>query len=190
MKDPPHPNPLPRGERERTFRADSSHGLHLDITPHPRGALRPSCRCFSRPKRAWGMPGGQRTRSLAWKNENHTSVVTAGIRRFHPAFPHANGFNGFLRALLGEPGLFATIPSATRKRCRRVNASVGASGPHDFAVRRCTVRLTAQPRPPHPAPNVRDDRETPLLRARNGGVYGFDLGKTRRDLFLQRGLDR
>jgi len=46
-----------------------------------------------------------------------------------------DGFNGFLRALPGEPGFLATIPSATRKRCRRVDASVGASGPHVFAVR-------------------------------------------------------
>jgi hypothetical protein len=43
------------------------------------------------------------------KNKNHTSIVTAGTRRNHPAFPHANGFNGFLRALLGEPGFLATI---------------------------------------------------------------------------------
>src|SRR5271169_819089 len=41
------------------------------------------------------------------------------------------------------------------------------SGPHDFAVRVSAVRPRAEahptlPRPPHPASNVRDDRETPL----------------------------
>jgi hypothetical protein len=65
---------------------------------------------------------------------------------------------------------------------RELDASVGASGPHDFAVR-CNIsrrragdRSRGQknppcdplarktlPRPPHPVPNVRDDRDTPLL---------------------------
>jgi hypothetical protein len=39
--------------------------------------------------RAWGTPGADRTRSLAWKSRNHTSVVTARHSRIHPAFPHA-----------------------------------------------------------------------------------------------------
>jgi len=51
--------------------------------------------------------------------------------------------------------------------------------------------FSSSQRPPHLAPNVRDDRETPLCaRARDGAVYGFDLGKTRRDLSLRWGLDR
>jgi hypothetical protein len=51
----------------------------------------------------------------------------------------------------------------------KLDASVGASGPHDFAVRGSTVRLRAQPRPPHPASYVRDDRETPLKWEQDGG---------------------
>src|SRR5260370_38740111 len=64
---------------------------------------------------------------------------------------------------------------------RRLDAGVEASGPHDFAVRVSSVRLCAVdrsrakarpattiahltlPRPPHPAPYVRDDRDTPLI---------------------------
>jgi hypothetical protein len=34
---------------------------------------------------------------------------------------------------------------------------------------------TPPPRPPHPAPNVRDDRETPLQRGRDGAGYAGDL---------------
>ena len=41
-----------------------------------------------------------------------------------------NGFNGLLRARIGEPGFLVTIPDVTRKRHRRVDASVGTSGPH------------------------------------------------------------
>ena len=45
----------------------------------------------------------------------------------------------------------------------KLDASVEASGPHDFAVRGHVIRHVTLPRPSHPAPNVRDDREAPLL---------------------------
>ncbi len=50
---------------------------------------------------------------------------------------------------------------------RGLNASIGASGPHDFAVRIRALRLCAQPASIAPRTNVRDDRDTPLLRARD-----------------------
>jgi hypothetical protein len=39
-----------------------------------------------------------------------------------------------------------------RSCLRKLDASVGASGPHDFAVRVSAARLATLPRPPHPAP--------------------------------------
>jgi hypothetical protein len=95
------------------------------------------------------------------ENKNHTSVVTIGTP-LSTGIPRAIGFNGFLRALPGEPGFFATIPGAMRKHRRQVDISVGISGPHDFAVRiqRRSSGGTLM-RPSHPAPNVRDDRERP-----------------------------
>src|SRR5713101_7774847 len=74
-----------------------------------------------------------------------------------------------------------SLPGRADKTSARLDASVGASGPHDFAVRcnisrpracdrsqifRPALRPLARstlPRPPHPAPNVRDDHDTPLL---------------------------
>jgi hypothetical protein len=44
-----------------------------------------------------------------------------------------NGFNGFLRAL---PGDRALLPPSPRRYTATLDASVGASGPHDFAVRK------------------------------------------------------
>jgi hypothetical protein len=38
-----------------------------------------------------------------------------------------------------------------------LNASVGASGPHGFAVCFGIIRLVMPPHPSHPALNVRDD---------------------------------
>jgi hypothetical protein len=45
------------------------------------------------------------------------------------------------------------------------------------------------PRPPHPVPYVRDDRETPLCVGRDGERYVGDLGQKGTEEFLQRGLD-
>jgi hypothetical protein len=53
-----------------------------------------------------------------------------------------------------------------QKRFCRFDTSVGVSGRHDFAVRIRRLRHSRRTRPPHPAPNVRDDRETPLLIGR------------------------
>jgi hypothetical protein len=76
----------------------------------------------------------------------------------------------------------------------RLDASVGASGPHDFAVRISIIRpalaCLTLPHPPHPAPNVRDDREAPLLWEQDGGSFRSDLGLRRSKIFFAEGLDR
>src|SRR6266403_364285 len=98
-----------------------------------------------------------------------------------------NGFNGFLRALLGDRACLP--PSPAEDFFRQLDASVGASGPHDFTVRVSAPRPARHPRPPHPAPNVRDDREPPLLRERDGDRYAGDLGVLKTGKFLRRDLD-
>ena len=71
----------------------------------------------------------------------------------------------------------------------KLDASVGASEPHDFAVREAGAFVfRATSRPPHPVPNVRDDRETPLSGT-GWRAYNFDLGKSRTGIFLRKGLD-
>jgi hypothetical protein len=87
------------------------------------------------------MPGARKRPQPCVQNEKHTSSHHGhtGNARHSPR----DGFNGFLRALLGEPGFLVTIP-AQCKALSRVNASVGASGPHDFAVRKATLSSVAQ----------------------------------------------
>jgi hypothetical protein len=63
------------------------------------------------------------------------------------------------------------------------------SGPHDFAVRAQCHSSFDMPRPPHPAPNVRDDRETPLLWVRDSDRCRSDLGEKNIGIFLRKGLD-
>ena len=59
-------------------------------------------------------------------------------------------------------GFIATV-APKKLASQELDASVGASGPHDFAVRVSAVRqkrIRIHRIPPH----VRDDRDTPLLR--------------------------
>jgi hypothetical protein len=66
-------------------------------------------------------------------------------------------------------GLFCHRRRRNAKHRRPLDASVGASGPHDFAVRLMRHSSKAPKRPPHPAPNVRDDsRNVPLGEAGRG----------------------
>ncbi len=105
------------------------------------------------------MPGAQCARSLAWdKKTNHTSVVTT-VTPVSPGIPRAMVLTVSF-ALSPVTGL--VCHRHKRDVSRELDTSVGVSGPHDFAVRAHAARLAAHPRPPHPAPNVRDDRETPL----------------------------
>jgi len=101
------------------------------------------------------MPGAGRTHGPP--AEKKQAAVTTGQPR-HPGIPCAMALR-LIRDLLGAPGLFATVISAMRKHHRRLDTSVGVSGPHDFAVRTGAVRphalARASPsRPPHPALNV------------------------------------
>ena len=76
------------------------------------------------------------------------------LRRSVPAFPARQGFNGLFHALPGEPGLLSPSPVRLRSNRHQLDASVGASGPHDFAVREKRIRRLRCPRPPHLPPHV------------------------------------
>jgi|ERR1700730_6499440 hypothetical protein len=77
---------------------------------------------------------------------------------------------------LRRSGFFVTVPGAKRQLCHPVHASVEALKPRGFVVRETSAFvLCAVPRPSHPAPNVRDDRDTPLM-------VGTDARKNASDL--------
>jgi hypothetical protein len=132
-----------------------------------------------------------------------------------PGIPARNGFTTYF-ALSSVTGLFCHRRLRTnvvsearlgRHNIRELDASVGASGPHDFAVR-CNI---SRPRAGHrsqvlrpalrshraqdaaastaPRAYVRDDRETPLCVGRDAKSSRSDLGCVKTGIFLQRGLD-
>jgi len=67
-----------------------------------------------------------------------------------------------IRDLLGEPGLFATVIGVMRNIIANLTP---ASGRQDHTISPSAIRHSSRDisRPSHPAPNVRDDREAPLL---------------------------
>ena len=83
------------------------------------------------------MPGARRTHSLACKIKKHTSIVTTGSPK-QSSLPCAMVLTAYF-ALSPVTGLF------WHRRLRgikpaKLDASVGASGPHDFAVRVSAAR--------------------------------------------------
>jgi hypothetical protein len=68
--------------------------------------------------------------------------------------------------VIGEIGV--SRPSGPTSLFHQLDASVGASGPHDFAVRKIALSSAAPPASIASQPYVRDDRETPLCVGRDG----------------------
>src|SRR3978361_472667 len=75
-----------------------------------------------------------------------------------------------------------------RRKLRQLDASVGASGPHDFAVRVSTFRQACHQRPPHPAPRPGRSRNAPLW---DGTALDIELIWVKREAeyFCKGGLD-
>jgi hypothetical protein len=136
-----------------------------------------------RKQRAQGKPGARCTRSLACEIKKHTSVVTTGS-------PDQSGLPCAMVLTVSfvlSPVTGLVCHRRERSCLRQLDASVGASGPHDFAVR-CKRRSSAPlPRPPHPAPNVRDDGQRPSYRGGTGRDVHLILVSEKQKYFCKRG---
>src|SRR5258705_8968275 len=108
-----------------------------------------------------------------------------------PAFP-AQWFYGLLRDLPGDQACLTPSPALLladlTPASGRQNHTTSPYASTSF-VRLAFARALTLPRPPHPAPNVRDDREAPLLWARDGGSPSADLPDGKSGIFLISGLD-
>ena len=164
--------------------------------------MRPRFAFISRPKEGVGNAGcplHPRSRVHLVAVER-TRVTTSTPES--PGIPSRNGFNGFLRALPGDRACLTPSsadmaclkPGRARHASANLTPTTEASGPHDFAVRSNISRPRAVdrsqihhppcdpvarktlPRPPHPVPYVRDDRETPLCVGRDAKSSRCDLG--------------
>jgi hypothetical protein len=127
---------------------------------HSRDTICPSCASLSAPKgrgecRVPIAPAASRGKIKT------TRASPPQVHRDRPAFPHANGFNGFLRALLGDRAFLTPSPA---DHSADLTPTTEASGPHDFAVREITRSSSARSRVHRIPPNVRDDGQRPSYR--------------------------
>jgi hypothetical protein len=74
-----------------------------------------------------------------------------------------------------------------RNYFHQLDASVGTSGPHDFAVRNVARSSVAPPASTASQPYVRDDRETPLCVGRDGRDMQVIWVKWEQEYFCEEG---
>jgi hypothetical protein len=121
-------------------------------------------RCMIRsPKkqRAQGKPGVLRTRSLAWEMKKPHELKSLQVHQNNPAFP-ARWLYGTAYFVLSPVTKLFCHRRLQVKTCK-LDASVGAPGPHDFAVRVSALCRARYLRPSTASrTSVRDDRDTPL----------------------------
>jgi hypothetical protein len=102
------------------------------------------------------------------RNEKkHTSVVTT-VTPETPGIPRAMVLRLIPRSPRG-PGFFA--PVASRILPRNLTPASGCQDHTTLPSADTRPRQKRRPRPLHPAPNVRDDRETPLRERRDDSIY-------------------
>src|ERR1700682_4417002 len=98
--------------------------------------------------------------------QEHAHEHTGSAESIRPSL--RNGFTAY-SALSPVNGCFATVAPG-KFASQELDASIGASGPHDFAVRLSAVRQWHFS--VHRIPSrVRDDRDTPLEWDETAGIY-------------------
>jgi hypothetical protein len=119
------------------------------------------CKNLSPPKRERGMPGARCTRSRAWCVES-TRVShheRTGITR------HSRTRMVLTVSFVLSPVIGLSCHRRQRNGFHRLDASVEASGPYDFAVHVSAVRQRRHPRPPHPCPTFVTIAKRPFVWA-------------------------
>ena len=125
-----------------------------DTTPHSRDGIRPSfASSFALKKeRAQGRPGARCTRGPVCKSNKQKRTRAYRFSGSSPAFP-AQWFYGLSSCSpRRDHSLFVTVAPRKRELPENLTPAIGASGPHDFAVRFTRPSSKAHRRPPLPAP--------------------------------------
>jgi hypothetical protein len=174
------------GDDDREFGASSTNCNETAEKTHPHILAAPCARVVPEPlplkQRAQGKPDARRTRSLACEMNKAHEQVTTGL----PSLPGLPCAMVLTVSFVISPVTGLSCHRHQRNYFHQLDASVGASGPHDFAVRVSTFRQARHPRPPHLLPNDRDDRDTPLSGSRRA-AEATDLRLREAEYFFRRG---
>jgi hypothetical protein len=139
----------------------------------------------SRGERAQGKPGADCTRG---PRATKSTGVGPQVNRSNAGFPCAVVY-GLLRALPGDRAFLPPSSARCASIVANLNASIGAPGPHDFAVRDIRRSSLAVSRVHRIPPRVRDVRNAPLV-GRDVRIEITDLPDDGSGIFLREGMDR
>jgi hypothetical protein len=110
-----------------------------DVAPRSRDTLRPSFANSFTPKKKEG--AGKtgctlhpRSRVQKQQNKTHTSIQ---VQRKHSGLPCAMALQLISCSPRRDQSLFVTVIPRKRELPENLTPAIGASGPHDFAVREC-----------------------------------------------------
>jgi hypothetical protein len=160
-----------------------------DHLPATRSASELCHQQVPRKKEGAGNAGrADRTHSLACEWKKHTSLSHHRSSRI-TRHSLRDGFTVSF-ALSPETWLCCLRRRRDAKHPRQLDTCLGVSGPHDFAVRAQHRSSVDVPRPSHPAPNTRDDREAPLFFGHGTArACRDDLPDKQSEIFFREGLD-
>jgi hypothetical protein len=153
-------NPFRRVKKEWIASSLSLLAMTANTLPHSRGAFRPSFAINFPPsfrgRRECRAPGAPAAARVVVVNTRVSHHEYTGITRHSPR----SGFNSLFRDLPGDLALLP--PSPLRSLLLKNLTSASRRQDHTTSpVRYRAIRQRRNLRPPHPVPNVRDDRETP-----------------------------
>ncbi len=136
-------------------------------TPHSRDGIRPSFVNSFRPQKERGRRE-DRVRaapevSCAKAKQENAHEHTGSAEAVRPSL--RNGFTAYIVLSPARPGLLVTVVPKKRELLANLTPAIGASGPHDFAVRITRCSSKAHPRPPLPAPTSVTMANAPSLGA-------------------------
>lgn len=128
--------------------------------------------------------------SCAGNAQSNAHEFSAGTTEHTPA-PPAQWFSAYTRSprstglvsLRRRADHGVSIPKGRHRHSTRLDASVGAPGPRDFAVRALIARLAIPARPPHPVPTSAAIGQTPLQVESGCGERGIFFGKPEEIIF-------
>jgi len=170
----------PRFARTRWLLAMTSRGKPR----HPRGMPERCMDIGPRSERAQGTPDAGRTREPCVQKKVHFAHASNNRAAETTGVPCAM-VHGLWRALPGVRALIVTV--ACRHEGRKLDLGIGRPGPHAFARPRrsrsssATVRVHRMP-----ASNVRDGRDAPLQRRRDGSHIGTISENRKQNIFAPR----
>jgi hypothetical protein len=113
------------------------------------------------PRGTQGRPGARCTRGLMCKgSKKNAHEHTGSAEAVRPSL--RNGFTAYIVLSPARPGLLVTVAPKKRELLANLTPAIGASGPHDFAVRFSRARQSQLLRPSHPDPRFVTNAHTPL----------------------------